>query len=79
MRLQAEFSMSDRFSMIAKPSSKGMREREQLIQGSFDQMVEVEMKDDGKSFVFRPIERKPAKVPTKGVSIALNLSDADPF
>lgn len=54
--------MSDRFSLIAKPSSKGMGEREQLIQGSFDQMVEVEMKDDGKSFVFRPIDGKPAKV-----------------
>ena len=54
--------MSDRFSLVAKPSSKGMSEREQLIQGSFDQMVEVEMKEDGKSFVFRPIDSKPAKV-----------------
>ena len=54
--------MTDRFSLIAKPSSEAISEREQLIQGSFDQMVEVEMKEDGKSFVFSPIEDKPAKV-----------------
>ncbi len=62
MRLHAEFSMGDHFSFIAKPSSRGTGEREQLIKGSFDQIVEVDMQDDGKSFTFRPINGKPATV-----------------
>lgn len=62
MRLRAEFSINDRFTMVGKPSSKGMGEREQVIKGSFDQLVEVEMQDKGNSFVFRAIDGKPARV-----------------